>query len=332
MMVEKKIRWAILGAGKIARKFAQDFSQTYGGELVGVASADTDRAKLFAKELSLSKAYSYDDLYAASDIDVVYIATTHNWHYQHSLSCLQVDKAVLCEKPFTISLKECTELQGLAIKRNIFLMEALWTYFLPSVQKARQWVKQKRIGQLKAIQANFGFSMPYNASGRLYNPMLGGGALLDLGIYPIAISSFFTDLFPNAIRASAVFTNTGVDETTSMLLNYDGGISAVLFTSMSLKTINSAFLYGERGFIEIPDFFKASKASLYDADNHLVESFEDNRAGFGYQYEIQHVTDCLLSGKKQSDVATHQISRYNQDIMNIVRSQIGLVYPMEISK
>ncbi|GAC1423728.1 MAG: Gfo/Idh/MocA family oxidoreductase [Flavisolibacter sp.] len=332
MIADKKIRWAILGAGKIARKFVQDFSLTIGGELVGVASAEMERAKLFAKEFSLARAFSYEDLYAANNIDVVYIATTHNGHYKHSLSCLQRDKAVLCEKPFTINLKECIELQGLAKNRNIFLMEALWTYFLPAVQKARDWIKQQKIGRLKAIQANFGFAMPYNASGRLYNPLLGGGALLDLGIYPIAICSYFTDMFPSAIKASAVFTSTGVDETTSILLNYDGGISAVLYTSLNVKTINSAFLYGEKGFIEIADFFKASKATLYDEDNNLIELFEDKRPGFGYQYEIQHVTNCLLSGKKQSDVATPIISRYNQDIMGEIRNQIGLVYPMEIRK
>ena len=331
-MADQKIRWAIIGAGKIARKFVQDFSLTSEGELVGVASAEINRAELFAKEFSLPGAYSYADLYAANNIDVVYIATTHNGHYKHSLACLQKDKAVLCEKPFTINLKECVELQGLAKERNIFLMEALWTYFLPPIEKAKDWINQQKIGRLKAIQANFGYAMPYDATGRLYNPLLGGGALLDLGIYPIAICSYFTDMFPSTIKASAVFTSTGVDETTSIILNYEGGISAVLFTSLKVKTMNSAFLYGEKGFIEISDFFKASKASLYDADNHLVEVFEDNRPGFGYQYEIQHVTNSLKSGKKQSDVATPKISRYNQEIMSEVRKQIGLVYPMEISK
>ncbi|HEV7621815.1 MAG TPA: Gfo/Idh/MocA family oxidoreductase [Flavisolibacter sp.] len=326
---KEKIRWAILGAGKIARKFVHDFQLTNGAELVAVASSDLERARVFAKEFSIANAYTHEELYNNREIDVVYIATTHNSHFIHSRSCLENNKAVLCEKPITVNAGECRQLQMIAKERKVFLMEALWTYFLPSVYKAKEWIGNGRIGKLSAIHANFGYSMEYDAASRLYNPSLAGGALLDLGIYPIAISTYFANKQPVAVFAAAVFSDTGVDETTNIILKYEDGISSLLFTSMVIQTLNSAFLYGDKGYIEIPDFFKAFSVRLFDSSHNLIETFEDKRVGFGYEFQIQHVTDNLLSGKLESDVVTHSGSLLNQEIMMQVRDITGLRYPME---
>ena len=323
-----KIRWAILGAGRIAHKFAQDIKLVANAELVAIAASDKQRAAAFAAEYQLPLVLSYDDLYVSNEVDAVYIATTHNFHFEQSMQCLKHGKAVLCEKPVTINDAQFRQLVSTSVEQNLFLMEALWTFFLPALQKARQWIDEDKIGAVRLIQADFGFQMEYNPSGRLYNRELAGGSLLDLGIYPIAFSYYFVGRKPVSINASGRIGSTGVDETTAMILDY-GNITASLFSSMIVKTRNTGYIFGEKGYIEIPDFYKASNASLYSTDKELLESFDDNRQSFGYNYEIQDATNVLLAGKKQSDIATHQVSIDLQEIMTEIRRQIGLQYPGE---
>jgi predicted dehydrogenase len=328
MAAPQTIRWAILGAGKIAHKFAKDFKAVQRAQLVAVAASNPDRARTFADQYGISTAYGYDNLYQSTDVDAVYIATTHNFHYEQCLACLRSGKAALCEKPITINDAQFKELAVLAKEKGVFLMEALWTYFLPALQKAAEWLAQGKIGTLQRIQADFSFKMPFDPKGRLYNPELAGGALLDLGIYPIAFANYFTNRPPDSVLASGVLGSTGVDESTALILKYDT-VYATLFTSLLVQTLNKGFLFGDAGYIEVPDFWKASSAKLYTSDHQLAETFEDQRTTWGYNYETQHVTDCLLQGDTESRIVPHAASNRLQELMTEVRRQMGFVYPME---
>lgn len=328
MPEREKLRWAILGAGKIAHKFAQDFAVIQRGELVAVAARDADRAKAFAAQYNIPKVYTYDELYKCNDVDAVYIATTHNFHYGQCLQCITNGKAVLCEKPITINDEQFKNLVAAAKENNVFLMEAMWMYFLPALQQAKAWLDEGRIGALKAVQADFGFAMPYDPEGRLYNRALAGGALLDLGVYAVAFAAYFAGGKPDAVVASGILAKTGVDESTGMLLKY-GDVSASLFTSMTTRLRNKALLFGDAGCIEIPDFWKAPSATLYNGEHEAVETFKDERTTWGYNFEIQEATDAIRSGALESGIMPHTKSNDLQEIMTEVRRQLGFKYPGE---
>ena len=328
MKTKNKIRWAILGAGKIANAFAKDFPLMQNAELVAVASSDKARATNFAKEYNIPKALSHEELYNSDEIDAVYIATTHNFHFGQALKCLQSGKAVLCEKPITVNDTEFKKLMSVSKEKNIFLMEAMWTYFLPAIIKAKQWLDEGRIGKLKVIQADFAFPMEKNLKGRMYNPNLAGGALLDLGVYPVALAYYFTNTVPEKITASGALTKTGVDERLGMIFQYENS-TADLFTSMVNRMDNIFKLFGEEGYIEIPDFWKAGSARLFDKEFNLQETFEDNRTAHGFIFEMQHANDMILDKKIESPVIPHSRSNDIQETMMEIRKQIGLKYPFE---
>ncbi len=211
---------------------------------------------------------------------------------------------------------------------KIFLMEAMWTYFLPAMHKAKQWVDEGRIGKLKIIQADFAYPMEKNMEGRMYNPNLAGGSLLDLGVYPIALAYYFINKNPEKITATADMTTTGVDESVNMFFQYED-VSAILFSSIITRMTNKGRIFGETGYIKIPDFWRAYSCKLYDGEYNLVESFEDNREARGFIYEMQHANDLILAGEYESPVMPHSRSNAMQETMMEVRRQIGLKYSFE---
>ena len=322
------VRWAILGPGRIAHSFARDFRSVRNAELVAVASREAKRARQFADQYGIEFVLTYNELYASKLVDAVYIATPHSFHYEQSLACLRNAKAVLCEKPITINDSQFQELAEVSARNNVFLMEAMWTYFLPAMQRAKQWITDGRIGSVKVIQADFGHAMEFNPYSRIYDSMLGGGALLDLGIYPVALSTQIMNQKPQHIQASAIIGKTGVDDSTAMIFQY-GDATAVLHTTILATTTNTALIFGENGFIEIPDFYKASVCRLYNAQKMLIESFTDDRTTGGYNFETQEATDCILYGLVESPALPHSRSNELQEIMMEVRKQIGLRYPMD---
>jgi predicted dehydrogenase len=327
-MKKEKIRWAILGAGNIAKSFAEDFVLVKNGELTAVAAVDNARAKKFAAAYKIPLAFTYDELYNSSEADAVYIATTHNFHFEQAMQCMLHHKAVLCEKPITINDTQFKKLAAVSIEKNVFLMEAMWTYFLPAIIKAQQWVEEGKIGALKVIQADFAYPMEKNMEGRMYNAELAGGALLDLGVYPVALATLFMKRKPDRITASGILTTTGVDAGVGMIFQY-GETTASLFTSMETRMTNKLRLFGETGYIEIPDFWRATRAIFYDKEFQVVESFEANRTANGFIYQVQHATDRILHNEIESNIITHRRSNEIQEIMTEVRRQIGLQYPME---
>ncbi len=328
MQNKKTVRWAILGPGKIAHKFAQDFQQTTGGELVAVASRDKERAARFASQYDIKQVLSYDELYVHPDIDAVYVATPHAFHFEQTKACLQHGKGVLCEKPVTINDTQLRELIAIAQSQQVFLMEGLWSFFMPALQQAKAWVDEGRIGDVKMITADFGYRMAFDPENRIYNAHLAGGALLDLGIYPIAFSTYVMNAKPDRIAANAIMSETHIDETTAISLFY-GKTTAVLHTTVLANTLNTGYIIGEAGYIELPFFYKASSCTLYNQERMELDSFEASRPTYGYDYEIQEATNCIREGKTESPVVPHQRSLEIQAIMTEVRRQIGLIYPME---
>jgi predicted dehydrogenase len=207
-------------------------------------------------------------------------------------------------------------------------MEAMWMYFLPALQQAKAWLDEGRIGTLKLIQADFGFAMPFEPEGRLFNPALAGGGLLDLGVYALAFANYFTSSKPDGIAASGIIGSTGVDETTTVALQYPTFVAS-LTTSITTRLRNKALLFGDAGFIELPDFWKAPAATLYNGEHEVVETFKDDRTTWGYNFEIQEATDAILNGALESTVVPHATSLHLQELMTEVRRQLRFKYPME---
>jgi predicted dehydrogenase len=328
MQNNNRVRWAILGPGKIAHKFVHDFQFTHDADLVAVATRDRQRGETFARQYEIPLVLTYDELYRHDGIDAVYIATPHTFHFEQSLACLRHGKGVLCEKPVTINDTQFRQLMEVSKEKNAFLMEGMWSYFMPALHKAKAWINEGRIGQVKMITADFGYWMPFNPDNRIFNLLLAGGALLDLGVYPVAFSSYIMGRKPDRIIASGIIGSTGIDETTSMTFYY-GDTSAVLHATVLAHTNNTGYIFGDEGFIELPFFYKASTCTLYNKERMQTDSFEDSRPSYGYDYEIQETIDCIRADQNESKLVSHQHSLMLQEIMTEVRRQIGLRYPME---
>ena len=322
------IKWGIIAPGSIANAFAKEVKNTKGGILEAVYGRDKNKAKEFAKKYNLEKYYSnIDEFLKDENIDAVYIATPHNYHMEYAKRCIEAKKHVLCEKPFSYNYKTSKEVLSFAKENNIFIMEALWTLFLPAVNQTKKWIEEDKIGKIKLITANFGFKSEEDINSRLYNPNLAGGALLDVGIYPILFSNFIVGSYPKEIKASAEFTNTKVDESDIINLKYENGALASLTCSISADTDNTAVIYGEKGKIVIPKFWSAKESYLYLSDK--VEEYVDRYEDVGYKYEIEEANRCIKNKDLESNIASHNITLELAEIMDEIRKQIGLVYPFE---
>ncbi|PKQ63963.1 hypothetical protein BZG02_08095 [Labilibaculum filiforme] len=322
------INWGILGAGRIAKKFADDFKVVNNGIISAVASRSANRSNEFAREFKIPKAYSsYDEMVKDSEIDVVYIATPHNFHLEHAMLCLNNGKSVLCEKPVTVNSAEFAILQNLAKEKNLFFMEAIWTYYLPAIQQVVSWIQEGKIGDIKQVQLSFGFPGDMDEKMRLANPDLAGGALLDIGIYGIAMAELVFDNEVESIQSMAHFSETGVDDYNSIQLKYKCGGMAQISSSFVCELKNEAVIYGTKGRIEIPQFWMAKKAFLISEEEQL--EFIDTDKQLGYNHEAYAVNELLNNGATESAVVPQLKSKRILSIMDQVRSQIGLKYPFE---
>jgi predicted dehydrogenase len=313
----KKIRWGIIGPGNIAHTFAQDFQFAKYGELKAVASRSQERADIFANKYRIPKAYgSYAELYADQDIDIVYVATPHTFHHENSADALNNGKAVLCEKPITVNLAECDSLITLAKEKDKYLIEGMWTYFLPAIRKVSEWVNDGRIGKVLSIKADFGSAVPFAADSRAYSPALAGGTLLDMGIYPLAITWLIYKSDPKNISVISRKAATGVDNDVNILFEYEDALAS-LHSSFRSKLNNHAYIIGEKGYIDIPEFWHARECILYGSEN-IIDRFKDDRKGSGFEFEIDSVSGDLLNGLKQSKVMPLAYSRKLQEHMQMV--------------
>ncbi|MGD9993621.1 MAG: Gfo/Idh/MocA family protein [Salinivirgaceae bacterium] len=327
--MEKKIKWGILGAGSIAGKFAADFTLVKQGELYAVGSRRIDAAQHLAAQYGIPKAYgSYSELLTDAAVDVIYVATTHNFHFEQAMRCLQHNKQVLCEKPVTVNAFQLEQLINEARKRGLFFMEAMWTPFLPAVLKAKQWVDEGKIGEVQLIQANFGQVGNQDPAKRLLNPDLAGGALLDIGIYPLTIIELFAQSELESLDAKATFTETGVDESVVAQLQYKNGVKGQMASHIRAQLLNDAFIYGTKGYIQIPLFWM-SKQAVLRVSGATDEVFTDSTQTMGYNWETEAVNSDLLAGRTENATMPLERSLKMMRLMDAIRKQIDLNYPFE---
>ncbi len=319
-------RWGILGPGRIAHKFVQDLLTLPDAQLYAVASSDQERANAFAQQYGATHALgSYDELLTLPDLDVVYVATPHVLHHENALMLLNKGVAVLGEKPFAMNSVQVNELVDVARTRQVFLMEALWSRFMPVLQRAKALVDDGAIGTVTGVRADFGFAATFQPDGRLYNKQLGGGSLLDIGIYPLFFSYLMLGI-PEQITASAVFGETGVDEQCGMVLTYPNGELAMLDSTLRAKTPCEAYVHGTTGSIQIHSRWHETNALTLLRDGHEPETIRIDRATHGYDYEAQHVMDCLAKGLTESPVWSLTDSQNLMTLLDTVRQKIGLIY------
>lgn len=325
--MKKNIKWGIIGVGKIAEKFATDLKSVKNAQLHAVASSSSlERAQDFANRYNAPFAYdSYENIFQTPDLDAIYIATPHTLHADNTLLCLKHKIPVLCEKPFAMNLKQVQEMVESARKNDTFLMEAMWTRFIPAINKTLELIKEGAIGQVRNIQADFGFNAPFLPEKRLLNPNLGGGALLDIGIYPAYLSLLILG-YPSEVKAISNFGSTGIDETTSFILDFKNEATANLSCTLRSRTRTEALIYGEKGYIHIEGrFMEAKKITLYVTDQKPVK-FNFPRKTFGYNFEIEEVNECLRAGKKESDKMPLTMSVKLISLLDEIREKAGIFY------
>ena len=323
--MDKKYNWAILGCGKIARKFVADLSLLGNANLYAAASRSLENAKEFADQLGFEKAYgSYQEMVEDPDVDIVYIATPHAKHLEHSLLCLNNKKAVLCEKAFAMNTKEVDQMIEASESNNTFLMEAFWTIFSAKFNKVLELAKDKDLGQLRFVKSDFMFKADFDPDKRLYNIDLGAGSLLDIGIYPIFRSLMLLGK-PTSIKTMANIRPTGVEDSISMLFGYENGAMAVLTSSFESSCNNETELCFEHGFIKFirePEF-----PILMEKNGVQEEIYIEQPKGMGYELEAIHVMECLDKGLTQSPVLPLSASRDLMEILDWVRKDAGIVFP-----
>lgn len=325
----KKIAWGILGTGRIARSFATALRYVEDAELIAVGSRQQDTATDFANEFEIANAYSsYKEVTENKNIDVVYIATPHSLHKDNVVICLEAGKAVLCEKPFTINAAEAETIIQLARSKNLFLMEAMWTRYIPAIRKLRQLLADDAIGDVQIMLAGGAFMPDFDPDSYLFNRNLGGGVLLDAGVYLISMASMLFGK-PKTIKAIAALGRSGVDEHDGYLLQHQNGAMANLYVSLRGQSSPDVTLIGSKGKIYLhPPIFCPSRLtlSLYDGDETEFDlPFESN----GYQFEIMEVNRCLQKGLKESALMPLDESLVIMQSMDEIRKQIQLKYPME---
>lgn len=326
-MMNKTYNWAILGCGKIARKFCSDLKLLPNANLYAAASRDFLKAEEFAREFGFARAYgSYEEMVNDPRVDVVYIATPHSHHHEHAILCLEHKKAVLCEKAFAINRMEAAEMISCAQKNNSFLMEAFWTMFQPSFLQAMDILQSGELGKLKVVRSDFAFKAPCDPEKRLYNVKLGGGSLLDIGIYPVfaALTSLGV---PDNIKTFCDFSSTGAEESISMIFKYKGGEMANLTSSFAGYSPTQTEYWFEKGYMILnPRWFAPTHVTLWKEGEEKKSLTPGHSTGFGYQYEAAHVMECLGKGKIQSDRMSWQMSLDLMEILDRVRIDAGIFF------
>ena len=327
-MNQDQFNWGVIAPGRIAHRFAQGLAVIDDANLYAVASSDLSRAKAFADTYGgASKLYgNYDELIADPEVDAIYIANPHRYHYDCVERCLKAGKPVLCEKPLTVTANESERLIAIAETEGVFLMEALWSRFLPVWQQVKQWLDEGMIGDVKVISSTFGFKIPRASGDRLLNLDSAGGVLLDMGIYNVAMSQFVIGRDPIKILADGIVGETGVDERSSGLLNYGGPVS--MFTSnFQTQTANDMTISGTKGSIVIDaEFWATEKATLKVEDEESVTIESPFRAS-GFEYQTEEAMRCIRTGKLQSDVIPWKDTLGNMQTMDQILTQIGVEYP-----
>lgn len=323
------INWGILAPGRIAHKFAQDLKQAAGAKLLAVGSRSLQRARDFANEYGAPHAFgSYEALLECPELNVVYIASPHTAHFEHTMMCLEKGIGVLCEKPFAMNTAQVRKMADCARANKVFLMEAMWTRFIPCFEEAMRLVNDGYIGATKTIRANFGFKANFPPEHRVFNPALGGGSLLDVGIYPLFLATWLWGK-PTKIKATAVMSNLGADDSCAMILEYPDNRLAILDCSLVVKTEIEAYIYGETGTLHLHNRFlnpQDISISFYEKSSEQIHL---PLTGHGYYHEILEVNECLRNGKSESAKLPLDFSILLMETLDWVRKEAGIVYPTD---
>lgn len=328
-MMNKKIRWGILGAGRIAQKFASDLKRVEDAELYAIASRSKTNVAKFAQLYPSALQYEdYLTMVQDPNTDIVYVATPHGLHFDHVMLCLQHGKAVLCEKAFALNAFQAKTMIAAARAQRVFLMEALWSKFTPQWQKMMEVIHGGQLGTLKNVLINFGFIPQAPVADRLFKPSLGGGTLLDIGVYNVfyALSALGK---PDQIDASMTPASTGVDEQCAVLFRYNNGAMAQLFTSYSTHLATEADFSGSKGRLRLTHRFYTPDTTIEfypgRADSKTVIPVQRDE-GFGYHYEARHAGECLRKGLTESTVMTHADTLLLMETMDEIRRKAGIRY------
>lgn len=324
----KTVRWGILSTGNIAHEFLEGLAGLPATKVTAVGSRSLEKANTFADKFGIPNRHgSYEALAHDPDVDIVYIGTPHPFHKDNSLLCLNAGKAVLCEKPFALNAEQAKEVIEVARAKKRFVMEAVWTLFLPHIVKLRELVSEGAIGEVRMLQADFGFRTDFDPESRLFDPALGGGALLDVGLYPLVLAQI---LFgpPSEIKSFAQMSPSGVDEEASLLLRYSEGQTALLVGATRLQTPNEAFIMGSEGRIHIPhEWWRPNDLVLYKNGKQETIKVASDRSG--HSYEALEVNRCLREGATESSVMPLNATLSLMATLDEVRAQWGLRYPEE---
>jgi len=331
----KIIRWGILGAGRIARKFASDLKLVADAELIAIGSRSKESAGDFNKDFPVKYSHdSYEALAENPDVDVIYIATPHNLHYENTLMCLKHRKAVLCEKPFAMNRWQTIGMINAAIEAKVFLMEALWTKFHPQYIKMQQMINDGMLGEIRSLLINFGFKPIDPIPVRLFDPVLGGGTVMDIGIYNVFMVMSILGK-PDHIDAVMTPAPTGVDEQCAILFRYKNGAMAQLFSTFASNLATEADICGTEGRIRLTSRFYEPSATV-EYYKERVDSKEvipvEKEQGFGYQYEARHVNECLKKGLTESPVVTFESTLLLMETLDKIRQIAGIHYPSDAIK
>ncbi len=324
----KTYNWAVLGCGHIAKKFIRDLKLLPNAKLYAAASRDLQKAIDYKNEYGFEVAYgSYTEMVNDPKVDVVYIATPHAYHREHSILCMNHQKAVLCEKAFAINKNEVLEMIACAKENNTFLMEAFWTMFQPSFKKAMEILQSGELGKLQMVRSDFAFNAPFIEERRLYNVSLGGGSLLDMGLYPVfaALTSLGK---PKDIKTLAHFSSTGVEESISMIFKYGGGEMANLASSFASHSPTQTEYWCENGYLILnPRWYMPTKITVVKNGQEPQHFHSEHNEGTGYQYEAAHVMKCLDERKIESEIMTWQTSLDLIETLDRIRKDAGIFYP-----
>jgi predicted dehydrogenase len=309
--------FGIIGAGNIAHKFIEAVRMTKNADVTAVASKSLERARDWAEKEGLSRYYdSYETLLADPDIDIIYIATLSNAHYDNIKACLEAGKHVICEKPMTQTASQAQEMITLAREKQLFLMEGMWSRFLPKSLRVRRWIQEGRIGELHLMQANIGWKADKTYNKRLFYPELGGGSLYDIGIYPMELLPYYADQKITQMQFLKKDYSTGVDDIVSLNLQLERCIANIQ-CSFTTKMPEDAYLYGSDGYIHIPKIHFGNRARLYDLEDRLVEDFHEGLDN-GFYYEVCEVISCIEKGQTESSICPLNMTYDNAKLFDHV--------------
>lgn len=326
-MTETSLRWGILGTGGIATHQTSDLIAN-GLTVAAVGSRSQESADAFASKFSIATAHpSYEALVADPNVDAIYVSTPHPFHYENALLALNAGKHVLVEKPFTMNASQAEEVVAVATAKNLVVLEAMWTRYLPHMIRIRQLLKDGVLGELRTLISDHSQNLPKDPAHRINDPALGGGALLDLGIYPV---SFAFDVFgaPTGIHASAIMTATGVDAQTTIMFEYEGNRRAIMVTALDALGPNTTTITGTEGRIEIDAvWYNPTSFRRYDVNNQVVEEFDEKVIGRGMHFQAAELERIVASGAIANDVLSPDGSVQIMATLDEIRHLIGLKYP-----